>query len=294
MRSLLGTSLQDVADHLNQDVIKSNDMMGKVSRIERYIAGNLGISGSSGNSSDTKRCTDAQLDVFRNVVASINRKVDQLIADTHQDSVKFNGFGFRRVEEANAWIATHLPDHKFGLIVDVHMVFEHVYCASAKTVPTLQQLDMKDMSQGIAVSSFDHQIPKLLTNETGYSVVKMDESYFDQIRSYKEWEEPGTGFRERLKADLSAFKLAHKKLVDNNTIPSSPLQAVASLSRTYAVSWIEAFVFFIDDTYAELTRAKFSHAHGWSLITRLASRILLESQYHEMVSKILLSQDEMT
>jgi hypothetical protein len=43
-----------------------------------------------------------------------------------------------------------------------------------------------------------------------------------------------------------------------------------------ALAWIEAFLNFIDDTYAELTRAKFSSARGWSLITRLASRILIE------------------
>jgi hypothetical protein len=273
-------SIQEVSDCLNQDVIKSNDMMGKISRIERYIVVNLGNNGSSGNSLDTKRYTDGQLDAFYNVVAGINRKVDQLIADMHQDSWKFNRFGFWLIEEANAWIATHLPKHKLGLIVDVvHMVFEHVYSASAKTVPTLQQLakiDMKEMSQGIAVSSFDHHIPPLLTDETGDSVIKTDKSYSDLIKSYKEWEEPGTGSRKWLKADLSAFELAHKQLVDKNTIPSSPLQVAASLPQTYVLFWIEAFVFFIDDNYAELTWVKFSHAQGWRLSTCLASQILLE------------------
>jgi hypothetical protein len=42
--------------------------------------------------------------------------------ETNQDAVKFNSFGFRRAEEANAWVETILPDHKFGLIVDAHMV----------------------------------------------------------------------------------------------------------------------------------------------------------------------------
>jgi hypothetical protein len=222
--------------------------------------------------SDARRYIDAQVDLVKDFIVVLDRKLYQLIADTHQDAVKFNGFGFRRVEEANAWIAT---DHKFGLIVDVHMVFEHVYSASAKTVPTLQQLakiEMRDMSQGIAVSLFAPRIPKLLTDETGYSVVRTDESYFDQIKSYKDWEEPGTGFRDRLKADLTAFELAHKQLVVNGTAPSSPLHAAASLSRTYSVSWIEAFVVFINETYTELTRAKFSYARGWSLINRLDSR----------------------
>jgi hypothetical protein len=54
------------------------------------------------------------------------------------------------------------------------MVFEHLVSSSAKTISTLQQLvkiDVKDMSQGIAVSSFDHCLPSLLIDVTGYTVV---------------------------------------------------------------------------------------------------------------------------
>jgi hypothetical protein len=49
-----------------------------------------------------------------------------LITDTQQDAVKFSSLGFRRVEEADAWVEANLPDQKFGLIVDVHMVFEQL------------------------------------------------------------------------------------------------------------------------------------------------------------------------
>jgi hypothetical protein len=62
----------------------------------------------------------------------------------------------------------------------------------------------------------------------------------------------------------------------DSTLPSSLLQTTATLSRTYSLAWIGAFVTFIDDTFKELTAAKFSSARGWSLITRLASRILFE------------------
>jgi hypothetical protein len=110
----------------------------------------------------------------------------------------------------------------------------------------------------------------------GYTAVDTDVSYFDKIKSYKEWDLPSTGFQDQLKYDLNAFELAHKQTVLNNTIASSPLQTTASLSRTYSLSWIGEFICFIDDTYKELTQAKFSSAQGWSLITRLASRILFE------------------
>jgi hypothetical protein len=115
------------------------------------------------------------------------------------------------------------------------MVFEHLASASAKTIPTLQllvKIEMKDMSQGVAVSSFDQQLPKLLSEAPTYGVIKHDESYFDRIKSYRDWEEPHTGFRDRLKQDLNAYELSHKQMVADNTKPGSPLQAAASLSRT--------------------------------------------------------------
>jgi hypothetical protein len=144
------------------------------------------------------------------------------------------------------------------------MVFEHLASSSAKTIPTLQllvKIEMNDMLQGVAVSSFDQQLPKLLSEAPSYGVIKQDQSYFDRIKTYRDWD---------------AYELSHKQMVVDNTNPGSPLQAAASLSQTYSLAWIEAFTSFIDETYMELTREIFSAARGWSLITRLASHILIE------------------
>jgi hypothetical protein len=118
----------------------------------------------------------------------MDRKISDLVAATNQDSVKFNGFVLRLVEEANAWVESNMPDHKFGMLVDVHMVFELLYSSTAKTITTLQQLakiEMKDLSQGVAVSSFDTQLPKLRSDVTGYVAVKTDKSYLNQIQTHK-------------------------------------------------------------------------------------------------------------
>jgi hypothetical protein len=232
--------------------------------LEQQCLKSLGSAGQ--NTTGMKKYTDSQVNVLQDMFTELYKWIDEVIADTYQDSVKFIGFGFRRAEEAFAWVDIHMPDYKFGLIVDVHMVFEHLSSLSAKTITTLQQLikiDMKDMSQGVAEAA-------------GYTVVKTDESFFDKVKTYREWEEPHTGYRDRLKNDLTSFDLAHKQLVVDNTDPGSALQGAASMPRTYSVSWIEAFIVFIDETYSELTRAKFSSARGWSLITRLAFRILFE------------------
>jgi hypothetical protein len=69
------------------------------------------------------------------------------------------------------------------------MVFEQVHSGTAKTLPTLQllrKIDTTDLLQGVAVSSFDYRIPKLLLDNVGYTAVDTDVSYFDKVKSYKE------------------------------------------------------------------------------------------------------------
>jgi hypothetical protein len=278
LKKLVVTSLDQIGSRFQFESTRFDNLIAKVVSVEQEML-SAPHSQQNVNVKQVIEYADAEINVLRNSMSEMNRKLDELIADTHQDAIKFNGFGFRRYEEAAAWLETHSPDHKFGLIVDVHMVFEHLYSAAEKTVPALQQLkkiEMTNMSQGVAVSSFDQPIPKLLCDGTGYSVVQTDESYFDRVKSFKEWDAPHTGYRARLKQDLRTFDAAHCQLVANNTLPQSALHATASLSRTYSISWIEAFIIFIDDTYAELTQAKFSAVRGWSLITRLAYCILVE------------------
>jgi hypothetical protein len=279
LKSLVVSSLEQIGGRFQYESTRSENMGSKIAAMERQQGALATTRVPDISINQVFDYADAKINVHCKSTSEMNRKLDELIADTHQDAIKFNGFGFCCYDEAAAWLESHSLDHKFGLIVDVHMVFEHLYSAAEKTVPTLQQLkkiDMTDMSQGIAVSSFDQWIPKLLCEGTSYSVVQMDESYFDCIKSYKEWDAPHTGYRAWLKQDLRSFDAAHQTLVANSTVPQSALHATASLSRTYSILWIEAFIIFIDDTYDEFTQAKFSAVRVWSLITRLAYRFLVE------------------
>jgi hypothetical protein len=96
-------------------------------RLEQ-LQGFAPVSTSSNVSADDLRdFTESQLDVIRKIIMQMDRQITDLIADTQQNAIKFNSFGFRRVEEANAWVKANLPDQKFGLIIDAHMVFEQLH-----------------------------------------------------------------------------------------------------------------------------------------------------------------------
>jgi hypothetical protein len=56
--------------------------------------------------------------------------------------------------------------------------------------------------------------------------------------------------------------------------PSSRIYGVATEALTNSCSWIEGLIGFIDETYEELSSARFGTTKAWHLTTRLAKRIL--------------------
>jgi predicted Zn-dependent protease with MMP-like domain len=201
-------TVEEIGRHFHIENQRVNELRGRVEQLEQRQ--NHATVRSNGNASieDVRAFTESQLDFLSKVIMRMDRLGKDLIADTQQDAVKFNSFGFRRVEEANAWVEANLPKQKFGLIINAHMVFEQLHSSPAKTIPTLQQLaktEMKDLSQGVAVSSFDQQLPKILSDVTGYVVVQKDESHFNQVKNHKEWAEPQTRFGISLRLILKCL-----------------------------------------------------------------------------------------
>jgi hypothetical protein len=43
------------------------------------------------------------------------------------------------------------------------------------------------------------------------------------VNSYKDWDEPEMGYRDRLEYDLESLALSHKQLVFNSTVPLTAL-----------------------------------------------------------------------
>ena len=46
-----------------------------------------------------------------------------------EQAIFFAGLSFHSLWEATAWLAIHLPDHQYGLIVNVHIDMEQVYAS---------------------------------------------------------------------------------------------------------------------------------------------------------------------
>jgi hypothetical protein len=229
----------------------------------------------------------SKLDEVLEKVGVLSQQVAQIKAESDGDAVKFFSLGFREPKEAEAWVESHLATVSYGVVVDAHMVLEHIHSYvvdsdnSLQHLQSLHKLKIDNITQGLAISSFDTRLPKLLSKSTSLAGAigrRGAMSHFDQIPSYKkEWDEPGCGFRERLKEELINFEFIHTKVIEGGLSPDSKAFGIAKLSVTESESWILQLIMFIDNTYKDLIRQNtFAADKAWQLTTQLGRRIFME------------------
>jgi hypothetical protein len=174
-----------------------------------------------------------------------------------------------------------MPKHHCGLVVDIHIVIEHVhFCISGQD--SIGQMDksfkfkIKTLADAIAMTSFETKIPRYFSQSSAHKVVKQDASYFDTISMYKEWDLPNSGYCTRLKEELVTFRAAHQHNIDEYVQRESLAYALATMALTESVTWLEGFIVFLDDYHSDLEKAKFGSKKAWHVTTRLGRRMMME------------------
>ena len=204
------------------------------------------------------------------LVDSDNNRLDEIEADIRalkalKDgvAVKFCSLGFKHRNDSDLWLMDNSEGATFGLVVDVHSIFEHLYAliygkgSALSNLRNLARVKLQTDIEGISVSSFEQQIPKLFC-KSAFKVVKNDASYFDNITNYADWALTDDSFRDTILASLQQFKDDHSILIDQELKIASPFHTVAFTSFQVSVSWIEEFIRYIDSTFKEYTESKFS------------------------------------
>jgi hypothetical protein len=213
-------------------------------------------------------------------INSMEVKIGKLFAKGDDLSIKFSGLGFTKPPDANSWLEKELPHHPAGLIVDAHMVFEHVFynMDNTDTLARLQQcykIKVTTIADGVAITSFNSKIPKFFIRSHGHKVVKADGSFLDSIALYQECDDPSTGYRLRLQEELSNFEdINGTYLEEYFAYETGQGYLICCLALTESMCWIKGLITFIDTYYRELTKAKFGTAKAWHVTTRLAKRVL--------------------
>jgi hypothetical protein len=214
-------------------------------------------------------------------VDTLERKSNGVIAKSDERAISFAGLRFQTIGDSNAWLETEAQRHQAGLVVDTHMLFEHVYHAinGIDTIAVMEKLNkikVLCIADGVAMTSFDKKTPKYFSKSQGHQVLQFDSSYFDVITSFSDWSDVATGFKMRLQEGMAEFQVSHASFIDQAAEIGSKIHTLAHSMLTESVAWIIGFIQFVDEYYRELSKAKFGPAKSWHVTTRLAKRILDE------------------
>ena len=101
-------------------------------------------------------------------------------------------------------------------------------------------------------------------------------SYFSQISSYKDWNDPKSGFKYRLKKELDKFRRAHQGAIRNRISLHNSLYNLATSSLTETIAWTNGLINYIDLTYEEYASGKFGTTKAWHVTTKLAMALITE------------------
>ena len=297
---LLNDAVESIIDE--QEAASSEDIQGSVKRRSEGNTQRRGGENSSSSSSDSDYSDGSLITQGTNLrrtvasmsseplptqqflsnndrLAQIEKDIQSLKALKDGIAVNFCSSGFKSLKESNAWLLQHSPGKEFGLVVDAHIVMEHLYAlifgkdSTLSNLHNLARIKLRTDIEGIAVTSFEQSVPKLFSKGS-FKVVRNDSSYFDTIMSFSDWSTTDDGYRDIIVDRLKEFKEDHEALILQELDITSPMYTVAFNSLTVSVAWIEDLIRYIDSTYKEYTESKFSARKAWSITTRLARTLL--------------------
>jgi len=240
------------------------------------------IQSSNLASSDFKSFLSSELDQRESQMMkklhSMETELAALRSSKDSSVIKFGQLGFRSQQDCTAWLHLHHPGDEFGLLVDFHVVMEHVFVQinGQKLLANLEKIykmDLRSNNQALAISSFETRLPRFFTQDSKLHI-KKDESYFQGIKSWDEWDMPNDGFRDMLNVELQLFKVGHQETLDNELTHLSPFHNLCILALTESVAWVDSLVKFVDDTYNEYSRSRYGTKKAWSITTRLAKSLI--------------------
>ena len=222
---------------------------------------------------------DQRESIMLSRMSDLESELASLRASKDSTAIKFGRLGFRTQSDCSSWLQTHHPSDEFGLLVDFHLVMEHVFVQinGQKLLANLEKIYKMDLrsnnNQALAISSFETRLPRFFSQDLKVHVRK-DESYFHGIKSWDEWDLPNDGYRDRLNVELHLFKVGHQETLDHELEHLSPFHNLCVLALTESVAWVDGLIKFVDDTFNEYSRSRYGHKKAWHITTRLAKSLI--------------------
>ena len=284
----LKSQMNDIVHDLQRSY-QSNNSQAKIAELEKFVIESaqilnanierVGISAQK-RQQDQPSNSQPSLALIQRV-EKLEKELQSVRSMNDEMAVKYANLGFQSQKDSDAWIETNLPNDDYGLLMDFNIVLEHVYSqlAGTKILPNFEsivKMKLSNNNQAVALTSFETRIPKVFCgdNNKGVGIVREGESYFKRIKTWEDWNTPNDGFRDQVKHELTVFEIGHQEVLDAELTSLSLYHTLCSKSLTDSVGWAYKLIKFIDDTYREYSRAKYSSKKAWHVATKLGVAIM--------------------
>ena len=209
----------------------------------------------------------------------LKKELDSLKPGNNTRQVKFQELSIGGLSDMLKWLDTNVPSMNYALIADVHTILEHVHHQinpSKSTLDFLQaifKLEIPTPNHAVTIQSFNSSLPKFFCKSKDHKVVRGTESLFDNIKSYADWDLPNYGFRERLTEEIANAEIAIENAIREDPKVSDVGRSVLRNALSASVQGLDMIIRYIDQTYRELIRSKYTVEKAWHLVTMLIVRI---------------------
>ena len=236
--------------------------------------------GFGGHLQDSREATNQ---AFGDQLEDLRKDLKSLQQQQDPQSLKLDGRTWGNESDAFAFVMkTFSPGSvSGGLFVDPCTLFHLVWqqMKEPDTVGTLaqgQKIGLNTLYGVHVTSSFDHVIPPLFGDSSTATLVKVGQSYWNKIKTQKEWSDTTSGFKAVIEKTLLSVSHSISQNIQFffGEAEFDEARAVCSYALNTSVQAIRDFILFVDTFYGKLAEASFPDAMAWYLTTRIGYSIL--------------------
>ena len=146
-------------NHLNTFVVEAARTLNK--KIEEVSFGSVPAALVKREEYDTQeKLSNAR-------ILEIENELNSLRSYHDSSTISFGQLGFRSNKECDSWMEIHHPGEDFGLLIDLHLLLEHVYVqmTGQKLISNLEKnhkMKLRSNNQALAILSFESRLPRIL------------------------------------------------------------------------------------------------------------------------------------
>ena len=222
------------------------------------------------------------IEQLKNEIFNLSNSLESLKNKDDAMCIRYHQLGFRNFRDASAFFDAHNPGDNFGLIVAFHIALENITNRLigeeiTDRLKKLVKIKLTDIGQYIAMESFKKPMPRFFSGNKPIvlsDIVGSDESHFKGIPDFDSWDRTHVGLKARLEMSTEEFRESQMSKINNLMTTSNPMHALATASVSDSCSFILLLITFIDNTYRDYKRAKFSPKKAWHITTLLSKKLI--------------------